>query len=333
MKKAPFQRGYTLVELLLVFGVMTAGVAVIFGVSQLVGASQKQDETAAWARATSERVAVAFASASNYRHLSQQQAIEDGLFGPEATVEQGRVRGPWGGEVALTSAPAQLHGRLVEHAAFALVLRDIPADMCAPLATSFAQVSGTVAINGREVGGGGEIDVGQVGMACAQASSELQLTFVRADASEGLTRCLAPNAPQQQSVACPSGMTGERIQQREGRCTGAYGEVQWSPWAFASETCAPCPSPETRVQGCPPRQYGSQQQQRSYNCEANGWNAWEITQDSCEACPEDEERRVACPGGAGEQLEKRRFHCTLGEWGPWYPEGSETCLSRSLGGG
>ncbi len=318
-------RGYGLMELLLVVGASAVAMAAVYGLYKVVAENNRQDNTVQWVEATVVKVTEAFASASNYQALSQDRAIEEGLFGKEAQVEEGRVIGPWGGEAQLIPRSAQIQGQTVDYAAFSLVLNDVPSNLCAPLVSSLASSQAELTVNQQPVGTGKELDIGRSGEFCAQPLSQISLTFVRSDASSGLRMCTPPTEPQEQTVNCGEGLAGTRLERREGHCAGSYGEPTWSAWAVVEDNCAPCPGPETQTAACPPGEFGQVYQRRSFNCPENQWGEWETLNASCQPCLEDEFQTVACPAGqVGEIRQRRTFYCTSQTWGSWMTV-SSTC--------
>lgn len=319
-------RGLGLIELLLVLGVATAAMAAVYGLYRVVAGNNRQDVAVGWVEDTATRVTQAYASAPNYRHLTQETAMAEGLFGRETFVEEGRAVGPWGGEARLGPVPAVIDGQSIEDAAFRLTLADVPGDLCTPLVSSLASSNAQLAVNGQGVGRGMDLDVGQAASYCDQAPAEITLTFVRADAHSGLQACEPPSGPQQREVPCDApGQTGARVEQRDGHCMGAYGEVSWGPWSIVESHCVPCPADETRTTGCAAGEYGAVSQTRSFDCEANEWGPWQTTGSTCAPCPPDETRIVPCPKGqTGVHRERRTFYCSTGTWSNWVTQ-SNTC--------
>lgn len=318
-------RGQSLVELLLVVGFVTLAMASIYGLYRLVTGNSHHQETVTWVQATSSNISQAFASESNYQHLTQQRAIEDHLFARNTTVEEGRAIGPWGGEAQVVPRAALIQGQSVDNAAFDLILNAIPSSFCATLASSLVPLKTPVAINGQSVGSGQDLDTARAAQLCDQPLSMVTVTFARTDASSGLPLCEAPTQPQQRTVACGSGLTGERKEQREGRCLGPYGEPTWSSWSLVEDDCSACPPPETQTAACSPGEFGQRLQKRTFDCPNNRWGEWQTLQENCQPCLPDETQVVACPAGQSGQVQQRRtFYCNSGTWGAWVNETS-TC--------
>lgn len=154
--------------------------------------------------------------------------------------------------------------------------------------------------------------------------------------------CPAPES-ETRNVACPAGSAGVHTQERTRTFDcGAGVWNAWSAWNSVSNTCTPCPAPETetRTVSCAAGEYGSTTQQRSrtYNCTGSGswnaWSAWTTTSSTCAPCPapQTETRAVACPSGqfgSVTQTRTRSFDCASGTWGAWsaWTNTSSTCAA------
>ena len=129
-------------------------------------------------------------------------------------------------------------------------------------------------------------------------------------------------------MSCPAGSVGQVFQTRRHHCgpdPSVYeawaGATTAGPWTETSNTCTPCPGPESRTLACPVGQLGALQEQRSYVCAGLGsWGAWTLTSNTCApACvlptpssqTEDEfqtaTQRLDCPvGQAGDIYQSRQ---------------------------
>ncbi len=316
-------RGLGLIELLLVLGAISAGSAIVYGTYQYVVVQHRQDVALRQVRDTIGRVTSAFMTTPNYTGLSQERAIEDGLFGPDVVIEEGRAIAPWGGELFVSPTVATLaNGGTVEAGAFSLTLRDVPGPLCPQMASTLTNARPNMTINDRPlpVDSDGLVNVATLAEACAaQPTSTVVLTFPKANAGDGLKECLAPTGLETRNVPCSEGLTGTRTEQREASCPQRYGQVQWTAWQETGNNCSNCPGPETQQVGCGPNQYGQQQQQRTFDCAGNRWNGWVTLSSDCQACPtEDEYRTVACEAGrAGQIVQRRTFVCVTGQWTAW----------------
>lgn len=316
--------GMGLIELLLVLGAIALGSAVVYGSYQFVVSKHREEVALRQAKDTIVRVTTAFMAAPNYQGLTQERAIEDGLFGPEVQVEQGRVVAPWGGELFLSPSTATLaNGQTVANGAFTFSLTNVPAALCPQLASALVNVRPSLTINNRPVAldNDGLPSVAGMATACgaSNTTSTLVLTFDKANAADGLQECMVPSSNEHRSVPCGDGLAGTREEERQATCPQRYGDVQWSAWQETGNSCSSCPSPETQTVGCGPNEHGQRQQQRSFDCSNNRWNDWTTVSQTCQTCPtDDEERVVACEAGnPGQIIERRSFICVLGQWGPW----------------
>ncbi len=114
------------------------------------------------------------------------------------------------------------------------------------------------------------------------------------------------------TMSCPAGSVGQVFQSRRHHCgpdPSVYeawaGATTAGPWTDTSNTCTPCPGPESRTVACPSGQLGSIGQQRTFVCSGMGsWNAWTSISNTCaQACvaPAPEWRpapyKASCPAG------------------------------------
>jgi hypothetical protein len=315
--------GLSLLELLLILGVVAAGSTAVYGTYQFVVGQHRQDVAVRQAQDTIGRVTTAFSATPNYEGLTQERAIEDGLFGPDVVIEEGRALAPWGGELFLAAVPAQLGpGQIVQNGAFSFTLNQVPASLCSSLASSLSNTQAQLSINQKPIAkdADGTASIAALTQACSSSpTSSLVLTFKKPNASDALQECLVPSDGQRRSVPCGDGLAGTREEERQASCPQRYGNVQWTAWQETSNSCITCPSPESQTIGCGPNQYGTRQQQRTFDCAQNRWNDWTTSSDTCQACPNTpEERTVACEAGnSGTIVERRTFACLIGQWGPW----------------
>lgn len=318
-------KGYTLVELLLVAGVIAATTGGIFALYRTVSEGAGQEQALADSLEVVQNVQDAFSGQPNFHHLSQDQAYHQGLFGPNAQMTQGRVMLPRLGETTLSPVDAHIQGQRVSSGGFQLTFQSMPAQLCVPVGQAMARAATAIDVNGQALTiEEHSVGPGHLAAACSgsgSGSGEIRMasTFINPGAHEGLIDCVAPAGHQEQTVECGEGLTGSQLQQRDGYCPSPYGSVRWSAWETISSNCAPCPLPETKIQPCAPGEYGQKQAYREYNCPENRWGPWDIQSHTCQRCPtEPQSREVACPGGAaGFILEERRFLCLLGRWGQW----------------
>lgn len=312
------RRGYTLVELLLVAGVVSAGMAAVYGFYQFTTSQQRTSERIGDTAAIVERITQSFAAESDYRYLSTERAVAEGLLG-DVEVVQGQPIGPWGGAIRLAPATVQRAGQTFEQGGFILTFEDFPADLCLGLGQAIGSQADQVLIQEQALGD--RTDPAQLAAACQPGPVEMGLVFAKPSlASAPLALCTPPNEPQRQRVPCPAGTTGEMEQERTGACLSPYGDVAWAPWTTVYSNCQTCPTaPQTREGRCEVGEYGARQQRRVFDCAARAWSEWETISENCLPCPQEPEvKSEACPGGmTGERIFERVFFCTRGEWGPW----------------
>lgn len=324
----PKQRGHTLVELLLVAGVISLGMAGILSIGSMVLEKSRQEQAVAATLEIVQNVQQAFSSQSNFHHLTQNDAYFQGLFGPGSHMTEGRVVLPHLGDVALTPVDEPIQGQSVQASGFQLTLLGVPSHLCLPVSQALGMEAhrmqvGTVRMDGPS----GNPDIALLSGACNQGREvRVAAVFIKHDAEETLSPCVAPTSAQQREVKCPAGKTGRQIQTRTGSCPGFYGDVQWTAWSTLSSTCVDCPTTELKTLSCPPGEYGSREAERSFDCEAETWGAWNILSQDCAPCPsEPNTRERECPSGQGGHiLEEQRFFCTQGVWGAWVMVGN-TC--------
>lgn len=315
------QRGHTLIELLLVAGVISLGMAGVLAVGNMVLEKSRQERAVAAVLEVVQNVQQAFASQPNFHHLSQNDAYFQGLFGPESRMIEGRVEIPPLGDAALTPVDEPIQGQSVQASGFQLTLLRVPSHLCLPVSQALGNGAhrmevGTVRISGQD----GPIDLGLLAGACSQGREiRVAAVFIKHDAEESLSPCVAPAEPQQRDAKCPAGQTGRQTQTRSGQCPGFYGDVQWSEWVTVSSTCTSCPTSQTETLPCAPGEYGSRQAERTFDCDTESWGSWQTLSHDCKPCPtEPLTRERECPGGQpGRIMEEQQFFCSLGKWGSW----------------
>lgn len=330
------QKGFGLIELLMVLGVITVGMSSVYGVYRVVHSAQKSSADATEIQAMADRIAAAYVSSPNYRLLNQQVAIDQNLFGPRVRIEEGRAMGSWGGEVRVATLPATIQGQSVNDAAFSLTLTNVPSDACMDLAPRMAKNGAEVRVNDQTLFQAHlhQADPSLVGQLCGQANTvTMSFVYARQESSSGLVACQPPDAPQEQTVPCSALLTGSQIQRRTGHCEGAYGNIVWSEWTTVGGQCVPCPVSDFRTAACLPGQFGSESQIRLYDCAKQKWGDWETQSSTCQACPSDQTEAVACPTGSKTTTRTRSFDCSKGEWGPWFVKLNACSTFPPSGGG
>lgn len=295
------QQGVSLMELLLVAGVIAAGTAIVFNVYQNVNAASKVDAEGESLRALTKNILDSYSASADYSSLTTERAIEDGLF-PTTMMSDGtgEPTSIWGKPVRVVATDINRDGASLENWGFVIAYDDVPAKACVDLISQAGPEFNDIRVEGTSIGVGANLNVTQMGQLCNRATgADVQFVFERrALQNEGgaLTLCSdsLPTDAETQVVACPAGQYGLVNQSRSAFCVSSYGSFQWTPWSTTSQTCSPCPAPESRVNtrtvACPIGQDGvwtqSRDETRSANCPLPGpngpselttWNSWTAT--------------------------------------------------------
>ena len=295
------QQGVSLMELLLVAGVIAAGTAIVFNVYQNVNAASKVDAEGESLRALTKNILDSYSASADYSSLTTERAIEDGLF-PNTMMSDGTGEpvSTWGKPVRVVATDINRDGVNLENWGFVIAYDDVPAKACVDLISQAGPEFNDIRVEGTSIGVGANLNVTQMGQLCNRATgADVQFVFERrALQNEGgaLTLCSdsLPTDAETQVVACPAGQYGLVNQSRSAFCVSSYGSFQWTPWSTTSQTCSPCPAPESRVNtrtvACPTGQDGvwtqSRDETRSANCPLPGpngpselttWNSWTAT--------------------------------------------------------
>lgn len=295
------QQGVSLMELLLVAGVIAAGTAIVFNVYQNVNAASKVDAEGESLRALTKNILDSYSASADYSSLTTERAIEDGLF-PNTMMSDGTGEpvSTWGKPVRVVATDINRDGANLENWGFVIAYDDVPSKACVDLISQAGPEFNDIRVEGTSIGVGANLNVTQMGQLCNRATgADVQFVFERrALQNEGgaLTLCSdsLPTDAETQVVACPAGQYGLVNQSRSAFCVSSYGSFQWTPWATTSQTCSPCPAPESRVNtrtvACPTGQNGvwtqSRNETRSANCPLPGpngpselttWNSWTAT--------------------------------------------------------
>ncbi len=331
------QEGVSLIELMLVAGVIAAGSAVVLAVYQNVNAASKaKDETSSLGELT-QKINDSYTSVGSYSGLTTESALAENLFPAAMTrSNDGEVVSAWGTPVRVLATSVSINGSTRANGGFVVAYDRLPAKACVDLISDAGANFGDIKIQGTSVGVGANLNIGQVGELCNRAQgADVQFIYqpntTALSESGSLETCAdgLPGAPETQSVACPSGQYGVVSQSRSAFCASYYGSYEWTPWTTVSQNCAACPAPETRVStqnlACPTGQIGTwtqtRDEQRVADCPkpgANGpsetysWSdwtgtsAWQTTTNTCAPIcvlptPSTENRwtsqSTACPSG------------------------------------
>lgn len=269
------QEGVSLIELMLVAGVIAVGSAAVLLVYQNVNATSKVSNESDNLRDLTQKITTSYASSGDFSGLSTESAQQESLF-PSSMVSPGtnEVVTSWGTPVRVLATTVQINGTSRNNGGFVIAYDRLPAKACIDLISDAAPGFGDIKVGGTSVGVGANLNVGQLGELCNRAQgADVQFIYQPATTSlaggGSLTTCAAsmPSAPETQTIACPAGQYGLVNQSRSAFCATYYGSHEWTPWSTVSQNCAPCPSPETRVNtqslSCPTGQLGTWEQTRN----------------------------------------------------------------------
>lgn len=338
-------RGYGLMEALIVAVCIAVGIAAIYTFYQKVYATQEAHEESQNVAELTDRIMKAYGPMANFTGLSTSSIINEGVVPSSIGVSGGSIISSFGGNVVVT--PQNIDG--IAGAGFGITYRDVPKNQCSKLVASVNQLQRFRAITVTALGSGndngatvvaehGRLNEQVMSTACNSAS-RLNVTFVyqKTDSitgASGLELCVAPS-PENRTVACPSGHLGSINETRIATCETPYGLPIWGAWTETSNTCAiictPAPtSPETQNFPCPtPNHVGAVTKTRVSSCPAPTgsavWSDWtEIANTCAPACivPSPELRTSICPAGQVGQISERRVAtCPTPtgspEWGNW----------------
>lgn len=292
------QQGVSLIELLLVAGVIAAGTAVVFNVYQNVNAASKVDAEGESLRALTKNILDSYSASTDYSSLTTERAVEDGLF-PRSMMSDGtgEPTSTWGKPVRVVATDIDRDGSTLSNWGFVIAYEDVPSKACVDLISQAGPEFNDIRVEGTSIGVGASLNVSQMGQLCNRAGgADVQFVFERRaiqTAGGALTLCSdsLPSAPETQVVSCPAGQYGLVNQSRSAFCVSSYGSFQWTPWTTTSEACSPCPAPENRINtqnlSCPTGQDGiwtqTREERRTANCplpgpngpsELTSWNSW-----------------------------------------------------------
>ena len=309
------QKGVSLIELLLAAGVVAAGTAVVFGVYTTVQANQKEAEAQNGVQHVLQNLISTYQASPNYTMVTTEGAIADGVFPSDWMGVDGNPVSPWGGAIRVRGTTRD--GR-PEGTSLVISLEDIPERRCASTVSALASGFSDVTINGTSIGGGSEMEVGQIGSLCnGRPQSTLQLFWDdRAKSGEGMERCTAGLTTETRNSLCPPGQLGDLVETRQVGCFSSYGPPSSTPWTEVSNTCAPeciAPAPDTqsRAATCPTGMTGEIRQERTqtWSCPAptgnatpSDWSDWTEVSNTCAiTCvapsPVSRDRELECPTG------------------------------------
>lgn len=318
--------GATLVELLLVAGVIVSGTAIVLAVAHNTQVQSKRSQAQKDVQALQSRLLSGYRNQSNFDNITTESARADGLF-PSSMLDpvNGQPRTPWGGAITIagvSSPGSSLNDSLV------VAMEDVPGRDCAETASSLAAGFSDIRVNGISVGAGGNLDVARLAEACSgRSSNRLELFWNNPNASETSNWCVGDGTHQTRSLTCPPGQLGTIHESRVLSCPDLYADPVPGPWTEVSNTCAPecvVPSPAVQTQerpgpSCPAGQLGEIVESRTltYSCPAPtgspdiAYSAWTVSSNTCAPIcntpmPKTDHRTLSCPPGQlGEIIEEQ----------------------------
>lgn len=318
--------GATLVELLLVAGVIVSGTAIVLAVAHNTQVQGKRSQAQKDVQALQSRLLAGYRNQSNFNDITTDSARADGLF-PSSMLDpiDGQPRTPWGGAITIagvSSPGSSLNDSLV------VALEDVPGRDCVETASSLASGFSEIRVNGISVGAGQALDVGRLAEACSgRSGNRLELVWNNPNASATSGWCVGDGTYETRSLTCPPGQLGTIHESRLLSCPDLYADAVAGPWTEVANTCAPecvVPNPAVQTQeragpSCPAGQLGEIVESRTltYSCPAPtgspniDYSAWTVSSNTCAPIceapmPETDSRRLSCPTGQlGEIIEEQ----------------------------
>ena len=318
--------GATLVELLLVAGVIVSGTAIVLAVAHNTQVQGKRSQAQKDVQALQSRLLAGYRNQSNFDDITTDSARADGLF-PSSMLDpvDGQPRTPWGGAITIagvSSPGSSLNDSLV------VALEDVPGRDCVETASSLASGFSDIRVNGISVGAGQALDVGRLAEACSgRSGNRLELVWNNPNASATSGWCVGDGTYETRSLTCPPGQLGTIHESRLLSCPDLYADAVAGPWTEVANTCAPecvVPNPAVQTQeragpSCPAGQLGEIVESRTltYSCPAPtgspniDYSAWTVSSNTCAPIceapmPETDSRTLSCPTGQlGEIIEEQ----------------------------
>lgn len=344
--------GATLVELLLVAGVIISGTAIVLAVAHNTQVKNKRAQAQQDIQTLQSRLLSGYRTQSNFDDITTASAMADGLF-PSSMLDpiSGQPRTPWGGAITIagmSSPGSSLNDSLV------VALEDVPARDCAETASSLASGFSDIRVNGISVGAGGGLDVGRLAEACSgRSGNRLELVWENPNASETANWCVGDGTYQTRTLSCPPGQLGTIHESRVLTCPDLYADPVPGPWVEMSNTCAPecvVPSPPVQTEeragpSCPAGQLGEIIESRTltYSCPAPtgspdiAYSPWSVSSNTCAPIcqapqPETDYRTLSCPPGQlGEIVEEQvtTYTCPAPTGDPTFSRSPWTVVSNT----
>ena len=354
------QRGYGLLEAMLVAAVIVIGIAGIYRFYQQVYAAEAAHAESQNVLEITNRVVKAYGAAANFGALDNTSVINEGILPANMPIDADIIRSAFGGNVVVTGENIDgIAGR-----GFSITYSDVPRKLCPTLVASVNKMQRFRSISvrsGGADGGGAESVVAEEGVineadvaeACGRGNTAtVSFLFERNSAGDmaSMIPCVVPSpATENRSIGCGDpayggnpAYVGVINQTRTASCPDYYGLPSFTPWTEVSNNCVlrcvpQAPEESTAQATCPTGYGGVITHRRTSSCADERatpqWSAWtEISRDCQPLCvvPAEEEIVEACPTGyAGEIRRKRTATCPAAtgspSWGP-FVEISNTCV-------
>lgn len=138
--------------------------------------------------------------------------------------------------------------------------------------------------------------------------------------------CVCEPTSQTQTVSCPSGLTGNRIRQRDWICT-APDSGYWTAWTIVQDNCGCNPATQTQSLSCGTGYTGSIEQHRDRQCPAGTWGSWITDSNTCTCTGATQNRTIGCTSPLTGTIQQHRdFNCGTNSWGSWITDADNcTC--------
>lgn len=168
IRKLRNERGYTLIETLLVIAIMAVAIAAVIALYLTITSGNAVNQATQQVQAISSNIQKAYnTSGSPYTSLTTQAGINIGAF-PDGMVRGSTVYNGWNGTV-------QLQGTATN---FTITYTNIAQSACASLASTSASLGSSltqVTVNGSSISI--PVDPALAGSACSQASNTITWTL------------------------------------------------------------------------------------------------------------------------------------------------------------
>lgn len=162
MRQAHHQRGFVLVERLLVAGVVAAGVVAVIAWSLTTSSKAHAREYASATVALVQAIETGMGASQSYHGLTTGEALDRGFVPAELTVN-GQVDTAWG---TLSLGPAGVRKDGIE-----VGYSRVPERECADYVNAMAPGMTEIHVNGQRVVQAGQVDIPALGAACQGGGS------------------------------------------------------------------------------------------------------------------------------------------------------------------